>query len=205
MTGQHRPKGRSRPAWLTRAADAPASTVQHRLVGGLDLRAAATSEGTFEGYACVWDVVDSYGTTFAPRSFGAGGLDTDPYPLLWMHDRDVVLGTFTATEDDRGLLIRGSWDDTGVGRDARARAKSGSAPGLSVGFVPILVDPDDEDRFTQVRLVETSQIVARMASVPGASIHNARQADREVPADDAGAAAVAAALLSLATTRARKG
>lgn len=188
-----------RHGWRTRAAEAP--TVRYHTLS-LDLRAAAgTDSGTFEGYACVWDVVDAYGTTFAPRCFGAGGLDTDPYPLLWMHDRDVVLGTFTATEDDKGLLIRGAWDDTSVGRDGRARAKSGSAPGLSVGFVPILVDPDDEDRFTQVRLVETSQIVARMAAVPGAAIHNARHTP-QVPQGDAGAAAVAA-LLALATTRAR--
>ena len=180
-----------------------ASTVQHRLVGGLDLRAAADADaGTFEGYACVWDVVDSYGTTFARGCFSSGGLDTDPYPLLWMHDRDVVLGTFTAQEDERGLLIRGQWDDTRAGRDARAQAKSGSAPGLSVGFVPVMVDPDDEDRFTQVRLVETSQIVARMAAVPGASIHNARHQAEPTEADTR-AAEAAAALLALTTTRAQ--
>lgn len=195
MTALHR-------GWATRAAEAPPAS-EHRLVAGLDLRAAAADDsGTFEGYACVWDVVDSYGTTFARGCFSAGGLDTDPYPLLWMHDRDVVLGTFTAAEDERGLLIKGSWDDTRAGRDARAQAKSGSAPGLSVGFNPVLVDPDDEDRFTQVRLIETSQIVARMASVPGAAIHAAR--GQQAPAADPGAAAVAAALLGLAATRARR-
>lgn len=186
-------------AFATRASETVAA--EHRAVSLdlLDLRAAAAdaAAATFEGYACVWDVIDSYGTTFAPRCFSAGGLDADPYPLVWMHDPDKVLGTFTATEDARGLLIRGAWDDTVRGRDARAQARSGSAPGLSVGFVPIMVDPNDENRFTQVRLVETSQIVARMAAVPGASIHTARGVP-QVPATDAGAMAVAARLRLLA-------
>lgn len=147
----------------------------------------------------MWDVVDSYGTTFARGAFSSGGLDTDPYALLWMHDRDRVLGTFTAAEDERGLFIRGAWDDTAAGRDARAQAKSGSAPGLSVGFSVLAVDPDDTERFTQVRLVETSQIVARMAAVPGASITSARaHAERQAAlGSDA-----ARARLALASARA---
>jgi HK97 family phage prohead protease len=139
-------------------------------------RATAAADGTFEGYACVWDVVDSYGTTFKRGSFVEGGLDQGEYALLWMHDPTQVLGAFTAREDNHGLLISGGWDDTPEGQTARVRAKR-SAPGLSVGFVPIGVDPDDENAFTSARLVETSQITLRMASVPGASITKARKAD----------------------------
>lgn len=143
----------------------------------LSLRAAAASEaGTFEGYAVLWDVVDSYGTTFARGSFGAGGLDTDPYALLRMHDPLAAIGVFTAREDERGLYITGGWDDDAEGQAARAKARSGSMPELSVGFVPLMVDPDDENRFTQVRLVEVSQITRRMASVPGAAFASARGA-----------------------------
>lgn len=157
--------------------------LQHRVVPEVDLRvAAAEGEGTFEGYACVWDVRDSYGTSFAPGCFGAGGLETraGAYALLWMHDSWEPLGTFTAREDDRGLWISGAWDDSTAGRDARTRARSGSAPGLSVGFVPMTFDPDaDHERFLQCRLVETSQITARMAAVPGAEIASARAASSE--------------------------
>ena len=160
------------------AVDAPPS-LQHR-VTALDLRAAATTEaGEFEGYACVWDVRDSYGTSFAPGCFGAGGLDRAEraYALLWMHDVYEPVGTFTAREDDRGLWVAGAWDDTVDGRDSRTRARTGSAPGLSVGFVVMTFDPDaDHERFLQARLVETSQITARMAAVPGAEIASARSA-----------------------------
>lgn len=179
---------------------------QHRVVatGQLDLRAAGDSDtGAFEGYAVLWDVTDSYGTRFAPGCFSAGGLDEDLYALLAMHDPTQVIGTFRAREDERGLYITGSWDDTSSGRDARARAKSGSAPGLSVGFVPLMVDPNDENRYTQTRLVEVSQITARMAAVPGAEFAGVRQQqhDDTTQRDDAGAATVAAAILSLSAVR----
>lgn len=152
--------------------------LQTRGLTELTVRAAAADDGTFEGYACVWDVVDSYGTTFRQGSFVEGGLDQSEYALLWMHNPSDPIGVFTAREDDHGLLIAGSWDDTTNGRDARVRAAR-SAPGLSVGFVPIGVDPNDDSVFTSARLVETSQITLRMASVPGASITKARAASDE--------------------------
>jgi HK97 family phage prohead protease len=170
--------------------------VLYRAVADIAVRAAAEDAGTFDGWAVLWDTVDSYGTTFAPTSFTDGGLDSDPYAMLWMHDRDRPIGVFTAESRDRGLWIEGGWDDTTDGRDARARAKSGSAPGLSVGFVPIMVDPDDENRFTQVRLVETSQITRRMAAVPGAELVGARAAAK-APSVLAAAAAARARLALL--------
>jgi hypothetical protein len=63
-----------------------------------------------------------------------------------------------------------------------------------VGFVPIGVDPDDDTVFTSARLVETSQITRRMASVPGAGITKARAAGADAKAQ----ADVAVALLRLA-------
>lgn len=149
-------------------------TLETRGLQELQIRAADSEDGTFEGYACVWDVVDSYGTQFRQGSFIEGGLDQGEYALLWMHNPTEVLGAFTAAEDNHGLLIKGGWDDTTAGRDARVKARR-SAPGLSVGFVPIGVDPDDDTVFTSARLVETSQITLRMASVPGAGITKARQ------------------------------
>ncbi|MGL5910477.1 MAG: HK97 family phage prohead protease, partial [Phycicoccus sp.] len=91
------------------------------------------SPAQFEGWACRWDVVDSYGTSFRKGAFIAGGLDSDPYALLWMHNPSEPIGTFTAEERDDGLWITGSWDDTPEGNAKRSMA-SGSAPGLSVGF-----------------------------------------------------------------------
>lgn len=167
-------------------------TLEQRVVAtGLELRAAAADDehptGLFSGWAVLFDTVDAYGTTFAPGSFDAGGLDRELYALLAMHDPEQVIGVFTAEErmgfDDGtgkgerdGVWIDGGWDPTPEGQAARARARSGSAPELSVGFVPMMLDPDNDTRFTQVRLVETSQITRRMAAVPGAGFAAARHA-----------------------------
>lgn len=153
--------------------------MQVRALQQLELRAGDDGKSsTFEGWACLWDVVDSYGTTFRKGSFVEGGLDQGEYALLWMHDPFEPIGAFTAEERDKGLWIAGGWDDTPQGQAKRVMAKR-SAPGLSVGFVPIGVDPEDSNVFTSARLVETSQITLRMASVPGAAITSSRISDAE--------------------------
>jgi HK97 family phage prohead protease len=135
-----------------------------------------TASGTFSGYACRWDVVDSYGTRFKDGSWTAGGLDEDHYGFLFMHDPKIPIGVFRAREDDEGLWIEGVFDETTDGKDARTRAKSGSASELSVGFVRTGVDPDDNDHITSARLVEVSLITRRMASQPKAELAAVRSA-----------------------------
>lgn len=146
--------------------------------GGIDLRAAAESDsGAFEGYLCRFDVIDSYGTRFVPGCFERGGLDESLYALLFMHDPMLPGATFTAAErGTEGLWIEGHYDDTQLGQDMRKRAKSGSAPELSVGFIWLDSDEDDENAITKARVVEGSQITARMASVPGSQISAVRHA-----------------------------
>lgn len=145
-------------------------------------------DGVFAGYGSVFDVTDSYGTRMRPGCWRAGGLDDRPYALLWMHNPEVVLGTFRAKEDERGLWIEGQYDATDVGQRARSQAQSGSAPELSVGFVQLATQDDDTMAITQARLVEVSQITARMAATPGAALAAVRSGahdllTRALPAD----------------------
>lgn len=151
-------------------ARASVEGLEQRTFPRLDMRVGEGEEGTFEGYACLWNVTDSYGTRFVKGAFSAGGLDTSAYALLWMHDPWQVVGQFLAEEDNIGLRIAGAYDDTPEGQTARTRARSGSAPELSVGFVRTANDPQDLDAITGAMLVETSQITARMAAVPGAAL-----------------------------------
>ena len=46
-----------------------------RALTELEVRAGDDQDGSFDGYGVVWDVIDSYGTSFAPGTFGRGGLD----------------------------------------------------------------------------------------------------------------------------------
>ncbi|MFJ4649480.1 HK97 family phage prohead protease [Streptomyces bobili] len=160
-----------------------------RTLADVQWRLDDDAEGTFEGIACRFGVVDSYGTTFHPKAFRKGGLDKKPYSLLFMHDPTRPIGTFRAEERDDHLWISGRYDDTAAGQEARAMARSGSAPELSVGFVRTdlpdwkkLAELSEEDfaekmkNIRGARLVETSQITARMAAVPGSKLKTVRAA-----------------------------
>lgn len=137
---------------------------------------APDGSGGFEGFLVVYGVRDTYGTTFQQGCFTEGGLDPSPYPYLAMHSPMIPTGTFAAEEREEGLWIAGEYDPTPDGQAWRARAVSGSAPELSVGFVWLNDGgEDDPDLITSARLVEGSQIVLRMGSVPGAALHGVRR------------------------------
>lgn len=166
------------------------ATADAAVVGDLQLRVQAQEDGSgaFAGWACIFGVRDSYGTTFQPGCFIEGGLDESAYAYLWMHSSHIPTGVFRAEERTEGLWIEGEWDPTPEGQTARARALSGSAPENSVGFI-WLADggEDDPDLITSARLVETSQITLRMAAVPGSVLQDVKSADL----DDVAAAAQA--------------
>jgi HK97 family phage prohead protease len=143
----------------------------------IELR-ANTQAGTFEGLACKYGIEDSYGTVFQPNCFTNGGLDAGTYPLLWMHDSNRPVGTFTAEERADGLYIMGQWDDSAAGQEARAAALSGSAADLSVGFT-WFQDPNaqDDNLITMAQLREVSQVTSRFGAVPGSKLTAVRSID----------------------------
>ncbi|MFJ5802686.1 HK97 family phage prohead protease [Streptomyces decoyicus] len=161
--------------------------IEFRSADAIELRVGEGGDGTFEGLACRYNVVDSYGTTFHARAFRKGLKGS--YAMLFMHSPMQPVGTFIADERDDGLYISGRYDDTAAGRDARTMARSGSAPELSVGFIRTDLPTwdkldqmgDDErkdvlDNIRGARLVEVSQITARMAAVPGSKLKTVRSA-----------------------------
>ncbi|WP_329592129.1 HK97 family phage prohead protease [Streptomyces sp. NBC_01362] len=153
-----------------------------------DFRVGEDQDGTFDGVACQYGKKDSYGTTFHPGVFRRG-IDKGSYAYLFMHNPLDPIGTFRADEQSNLLHIAGAYDGTQAGRDKRAMARSGSARELSVGFIRTdlppwekLAEMGDEDRtdvldnIRSARLVEVSQITARMAAVPGSKLKTVRSA-----------------------------
>lgn len=162
--------------------------IEFRVFETHEFRVDEGQDGTFEGVACQYGKKDSYGTTFHPGVFRRG-IDKGSYAYLWMHSPFTPIGTFRADEQTTLLHIGGAYDDTQDGRDKRAMARSGSARELSVGFVRTdlpewkkLAEMGDEDRadvlenIRSARLVEVSQITARMAAVPGSKLKTVRSA-----------------------------
>ncbi|MCM2427379.1 HK97 family phage prohead protease [Streptomyces sp. RKAG337] len=164
------------------------SEVEFRTLEDVEWRVDSGEEGTFEGWACRYNKVDSYGTTFHPGVFKKG-VDKGNYAMLFMHSPFQPVGTFSAEERADHLWISGRYDDTAAGTDARIMAKSGSARELSVGFIRTdlpdwskLAEMDEQtyrdtlDNIKSARLVEVSQITARMAAVPGSKLKTVRSA-----------------------------
>ena len=162
--------------------------IEFRTLDEIEWRVDEGSDGTFAGYACRYGKKDSYGTTFHPGVFRKG-IDKSDYALLFMHSPYQPVGTFRAEEKSDHLWIEGKYDDTAAGRDARVMARSGSARELSVGFVRTdlpdwkkLWEMEEEarqellDNIKAARLVEVSQITARMAAVPGSKLKTVRSA-----------------------------
>lgn len=162
--------------------------IEFRVFDTHEFRVDEGQDGTFDGVACQYGKKDSYGTTFHPGVFRRG-IDKGSYAYLWMHSPYSPIGTFRADEQPTLLHIGGLYDDTQDGRDKRAMARSGSARELSVGFIRTDLPPwekiaemGDEDRadtlenIRSARLVEVSQITARMAAVPGSKLKTVRSA-----------------------------
>lgn len=176
--------------WCRTQRDGGVDVVERRVSTTLTLRDAADEEGdsigSFEGIASAFDVVDSYGTKWAPGAWTEGGLkDGDLFALLWMHDYYDVRGIFAATEKQDGLWIAGGWDNHPQGQAARISARTGSAAELSVGFWVRGADYPEDDPdgawaiFRATELVETSQVTRNFAAQPGAGLTTIRT--RSVP------------------------
>lgn len=138
----------------------------------------ASGAGSATVIAINYNVRDSYGTTWQPGCIAAGTPDLATFagPWLFMHDRWDPRGVFRVIEDnDEHLLVEVVWDDTQAGRDACTMAKSGSAPGASVG-VMLYIHPEDEDPDTikMAELVEVSQTTLNQQAVPGAGVVEVR-------------------------------
>ncbi len=184
-------------------ADQRAETYRAVALVDLDLRDdVPDNEPHFRGWACRTETRDAYGTTFAAGTWAAGGLDGEPYALCWMHDPWVPVGAFTAQDRAEGLWIEGRWDQTRDGRDARTKART-SAPGLSVGFRSVIFDEEDPERIIAARLVEVSQITARMAAVPGSKFSEARGVPADTEDTQRHPTGLTVARRSLAVARAR--
>ncbi|OYX10072.1 MAG: hypothetical protein B7Z15_13855, partial [Rhizobiales bacterium 32-66-8] len=110
------------------------------LIAGRDLLdctevrfAPPADDGTIEGIAVRFDVLDSYRTTFDRRAFAWDGKSL---PLLWSHDPSEVVGSVRSVSVEAdGLKVRGKLNlEVQRAREVRAMLIAGDVSGLSIGF-----------------------------------------------------------------------
>ena len=111
----------------------------------------------FEAYGSTFGNVDSYDDVVMKGAF-LDTLNKRTPKILYQHDTSRVAGIMTAAEeDDKGLLIRGEFLNTTLGRDVREEVKSGAIDSMSIGFSIKEAEYDDRGvRF--IRDVELYEI-----------------------------------------------
>lgn len=104
----------------------------------LEIRSQA--QGLIEGYASVWDGIDSYGDSIIKGAFSASltrhrKAGTAPV-MLWAHRPDAPIGRWlNLAEDTRGLSASGQINmKTAAGREAFEHLNAGDLNGLSIGY-----------------------------------------------------------------------
>ncbi len=126
------------------------------------VRAVEGSDGIFEGYAIVWDVIDSYGTRFK-KGCCSKTLDErgDKIKILNQHNTNEPIGKPLAmAEDDIGLHVRGQLV-AGVQKadEMRALMDAQVIDGLSIGFSTLQEKPGKLARdITEIKLYEFSPV-----------------------------------------------
>lgn len=136
-------------------------------------------DGTFEGYASVFNVVDYQKDIVLP---GAFNMDST-IKMLWQHDAQKPIGVWEHIQQDAfGLYVKGRLLlDLNHAREAYTLLKAGAVDGLSIGFMPTKThfDPVKKARIiTSLDLHEISLVTfaanpkARVTSVKSQSIYN---------------------------------
>lgn len=93
-------------------------------------------DGTIEGYASVFGVVDQGGDLVAPGAFEKSLARGEPVRMLWQHDPTRPIGIFDEIEEDAaGLRVKGRiFANVSDGADALALLRGGAINGLSIGY-----------------------------------------------------------------------
>ena len=115
---------------------------------------AVKEDGSFEGYASVFNNVDQGHDIVMPGAFKSSLKDRPAarIKMLWQHDPRQPIGAWSdAAEDTKGLFVKGNLAmGTTLGRETYELMKMGAIDGMSIGFMTL---EDDFDRNTGIRRI----------------------------------------------------
>lgn len=117
---------------------------------------------TFEGYASIFGGVDAYGDTIDPKAYDQTLVDRQrPIRMRWNHFGPVIGKWLNMFVDGKGLYVTGQLTpghSTAI--DVYASLKHGAIDGMSIGYVPRMVEELGEGRrlLKQIDLVEISVV-----------------------------------------------
>ena len=132
----------------------------------------------FAGYASVFGGVDSYGDTIDPKAYDSTLIERQrPVRMRWNHFGPVIGKWLDIRADGKGLYVNGQLTpghSTAI--DVYASMKHGAIDGMSIGYIPRLVEEKGEGQrlLKQIDLIEIS-IVEEPADL-GAKIESVKSA-----------------------------
>lgn len=135
-----------------------------------------TDEGTFEGYASVFDDVDQGNDVVKKGAFRASLKERMP-KMLYQHDPDKPIGKWLDVhEDEHGLYVKGKIiRETEKGAEVLALMKEKILDGLSIGFRTVKAMRDEKTSvrsLIEVKLWEISVVTFPM--LQSATIDNVK-------------------------------
>lgn len=119
--------------------------------------AEPTPEGTIEGYASVFDVVDGGMDSVQRGAFSKSIASGRKVRMFWGHNPDKVIGVWNEIKEDaRGLRVKGQIL-TGIekGRDVLAMLRGGAVDSLSIGYRTVKAASDGA---RGVRLIQEAEL-----------------------------------------------
>jgi uncharacterized protein len=145
-----------------------------------------SADGTFAGYASVFNVVDSQQDVVLPGAFKSSlKARTQPVQLLWQHQWEHPIGVVESIfEDGRGLFIKGKLlMEVTQAREAHALLKAGVIRGLSIGYS---VKRSERDPYTGVRRLQEVELwevsIVTLPANEAAQVTVVKSADTEMAA-----------------------
>jgi uncharacterized protein len=134
---------------------------KHLSIDALELKFVG-EEMVFAGYASVFGGIDAYGDTIDPKAYDATLVERQrPVRMRWNHFGPVIGKWLSMHTDNKGLYVKGQLTpghSTAI--DVYASLKHGSVDGMSIGYIPRLVEEMGENRrlLKQIDLIEISVV-----------------------------------------------
>jgi HK97 family phage prohead protease len=123
---------------------------------------ALDGDGTIEGYASLFGVVDAARDMVMPGAFAASlrARGVRRIPMLFQHDPAEPIGIWLELKEDlRGLYVRGRLiPDVGRARELIALIRAGTADGLSIGYRPRRARIDPRTRVRALHEIDLWEI-----------------------------------------------
>lgn len=144
-----------------------------------EIKREPDEDGTIEGYASVFEVVDSGMDVVAPGAFSKSLGSGRKVRMLWQHDMAQPIGVWDEIrEDERGLYVKGRISkDVAKGSEAIALFRMGAMDSLSIGYRTISASPEGNGRVRRIEeaeLWEVSAVTIPMNEMAVASVKSIR-------------------------------